>query len=511
MGVVYLATDGSKSAAVKTVHPQLLHEPGFRQRFAREADAVRSVSSPRVAQLLEAQLNADPAFLAFAYIEGPTLASRIARYGPLEGDELVAFAAALADGLAGIHAAGVTHRDIKPSNLICRPDGPVIIDFGVAVVAEATSLTGTGLTIGSVGWMAPEQASGRALGPSCDLFSWAATVAFAASGEPPFGTGRSDAVIYRILHEEPSVPALPDKLDSLVRAALSKTPDERPTAREVLEALVDGDITSVGADDQVTHLLERSWTMPMEATPNAATSIAPQPARVKRRAVAAATAAAVVLAVAAGVALTANDKGNPVDDTEFAADVGQEAAAVTSTTASPTSPTVPAPTTTATPVDLRSVDWRNRTYELDCSGLELEQVTLVDGRWSMGEPAMGDPFVDGVDVIYMDITPEPGEEAAVSISCVFGAHTVMTHTFIYRPVGDEVAQVGPTVYGYPVLASDLVVGGLDVYNPVYFEGSPLCCPDAYERETWAWRNGTLSEVMTRQIDVDELPDVEFSD
>lgn len=512
MGVVYLASAAGSVAAVKTIHPQLLGDGDFRRRFEREAAAARSVRSPRVAELLDADLESNPAFLAFAYIDGPTLTGRIAKHGPLVGAELIAFAAALADGLAAIHDVGVTHRDIKPANLICTPDGPVVIDFGVASVAEGTSLTATGLTIGSVGWMAPEQATGRQIGPACDIFSWAATVAYAASGEPPFGTGRADAVIYRILHDAPAVPDLPAPLAGLVEAALSKEPAGRPSASQIRDALVVDAPSEAGADDQVTQLLRRSWTMPMEVAGDL-TMLEPVHRPARRRAAAALAAAAAVVALVVGVLLTSG--GDPGDGSAaLAADTDATDVRDSSTTEAPLAPSTTTATassnTTTAPLSVRAVDWMNRTYELDCSGETTEQVTLVDGHWSRtGDPTYGS--VDGVDVIYMDMTPDPGEEAVVSVACAFGANTVLTHTFVYRPIGDDVAQVGTTIFGYPVLPSEFSDDAVDVYNPIYLEGSPRCCPDAYEQETWGYRNGTLTPVMTRTIDVEEVPFPEFED
>lgn len=345
MGVVYLASDGSRLAAVKTVHAHLLADVGMRQRFRREAEAVASVRSPHVAELLDTALDAEPAHLAFRYVVGPTLDEWVRRDGPLTGDVLLAFAAALADAIASIHVAGVTHRDVKPSNIVCAESGPTVIDFGIATLAEATSLTSTGLTVGSVGWMAPEQAEGKRVGPPADVFSWGATVAFAASGVPPFGTGRSDAVIFRILHGEPEIATLPGALNDLVRAALSKDPGSRPTAREVRASLLPPGTDVTVAAEVVTAMVARSWSPPTVLAPAAADSAddgTPR-SRWKRTLVGAAL---VVAAIIGTVAYVAHDDGPP----EQVASVGT--AEVTTTTAVPkttTTTTTAAPTTTTAP------------------------------------------------------------------------------------------------------------------------------------------------------------------
>jgi serine/threonine protein kinase len=172
-------------------------------------------------------------------------------------------AVAAADvGLAGfgvlgpaIHNAGITHRDIKPTNIICTAQGPVVIDFGVALIAEATtSLTATGLVVGSAGWMSPEQVEGHNVGGASDVFVWGATVVFAASGQAPFGTGRADAVTYRILHGEPDIPEIPAPLGDLVHAALAKHPNSRPSADHLRTELLGPDATATTAEQQVTDL-----------------------------------------------------------------------------------------------------------------------------------------------------------------------------------------------------------------------------------------------------------------
>jgi len=145
-------------------------------------------------------------------------------------------AAGLAEALTAIHAAGVVHRDLKPSNVILGPDGPKVIDFGIAQTLDATSVTKTGMMVGSAGFMAPEQVMGR-VGQAAGIFAWAVTVAYAASGQPPFGTGESLAILYRILHDSPDVAAVSQALRPLVTSALAKDPQRRPTACELLDRL----------------------------------------------------------------------------------------------------------------------------------------------------------------------------------------------------------------------------------------------------------------------------------
>ena len=194
------------------------------------------VRGERIVRVIEAGADARGPFLVTEYAAGPSLAASVEAIGPFGPEGLSALAAGLAEALADIHAAGVVHRDLKPSNVILAADGPKVIDFGIARVLDSVSLTRTGMTIGSVGYTAPEQVWGQA-GPAADIFAWAVTVAYAASGQPPFGTGPTDAVMYRILHAQPDLGAVPATLRPVLEAALAKEPGDRPAAHEILDYL----------------------------------------------------------------------------------------------------------------------------------------------------------------------------------------------------------------------------------------------------------------------------------
>ena len=134
----------------------------------------------------------------------------------MTGERLVALAVALADALVAVHDADVVHRDLKPANILLTPETPVVIDFGIASLREAPALTATGMVVGSSGWMAPEQVRGLPCGPAADIFSWGLVVAYAASGRPSFGTAPADAMYYRVVHEDPALPDMPQPLAMLV-------------------------------------------------------------------------------------------------------------------------------------------------------------------------------------------------------------------------------------------------------------------------------------------------------
>jgi eukaryotic-like serine/threonine-protein kinase len=236
MGRVFLGRSrAGRLVAVKVIHAQLAQDPDFRVRFAREFAAASKVSGLYTAPVVDADMNAPQPWLATAYVRGPSLGEAVSREGPLPGGALLDLAAGLAEGLGAIHAAGVVHRDLKPSNVLLAEDGPRVIDFGISRAAEASRVTGTGLVVGSPGFMSPEQAEGADVGAASDVFSLGAVLAYAACGEGPFGTGSTAAIIYRIVHAQPHLGCLPAQIRPLVERCLAKDPaGRRPPCRFLL-------------------------------------------------------------------------------------------------------------------------------------------------------------------------------------------------------------------------------------------------------------------------------------
>ena len=238
MGRVFLGqSQGGRLLAVKVIHPDLAADPQFRARFAQEVAAARTVGGLFTAQVVDADPDATVPWLATTYVPGPSLAEAVVEHGPLPEASVRALTAALAEGLGAIHSAGLVHRDLKPTNILLALDGPRIIDFGISRAAEASVLTGTGLVVGSPGFMSPEQATGDEIGQASDIFSMGAVVAFAATGAGPFGAGSVPALLYRVVHGTPAISDVPASILALVEGCLAKDPAERPDTGQILSEL----------------------------------------------------------------------------------------------------------------------------------------------------------------------------------------------------------------------------------------------------------------------------------
>ncbi|MCX5410551.1 serine/threonine-protein kinase [Streptomyces sp. NBC_00059] len=236
MGRVYLShTQGGRPVAIKVVRPELADDPDFRRRFAREIKAARQVKGAYTAELIDADADGVPPWLATLYVPGPSLTQAVTRRGPLPVPAVLWLMAGVAEALQVIHAEGIVHRDLKPSNVLLAPDGPRVIDFGIALAAGGTSYTAPGSTIGTPSFMAPEQVSGGEITPAADVFALGQTAAFAALGRTLYGDGPAVNVQYRILHSEPDLSLLPDALRPLFARCLAAEPTERATPAEIVE------------------------------------------------------------------------------------------------------------------------------------------------------------------------------------------------------------------------------------------------------------------------------------
>ncbi|WP_275464106.1 serine/threonine-protein kinase [Streptomyces noursei] len=240
MGRVYLGRSaGGRTVAVKAVHAQYAADEQFRARFRREVASARRVGGAWTAPVLDADPDAVVPWVATGYVAGPSLARAVADHGPLADRAVRALGAGLAEALTAVHALGLVHRDVKPSNVLLTLDGPRLIDFGIARATDGTaSLTSTGVSVGSPGYMAPEQILGKGAGAAADVFSLGAVLAYAATGAGPFTGDSSAALLYKVVHEEPELgPELVGDLRELVAACLAKEAARRPAPETVAARL----------------------------------------------------------------------------------------------------------------------------------------------------------------------------------------------------------------------------------------------------------------------------------
>ncbi|MFC5817651.1 serine/threonine-protein kinase [Nonomuraea harbinensis] len=233
-GVVYLAhSEAGEPVAIKLLSTG---DRETRARLARELAALEGIASFCTARVLAASTDGPRPYVISEFIDGPSLFERVRDRGPLAGGDLERVAIGTATALAAIHAAGIVHRDLKPANVLLGPDGPRVVDFGIARAEGAATMT-SGL-IGTPAYLSPEQIGGAPASPASDVFAWAATVLFAATGVSPFGADTVPAVLHRVLHTEPDLRPLPPRLRGPIASALAKDPALRPTAPSLMVQLV---------------------------------------------------------------------------------------------------------------------------------------------------------------------------------------------------------------------------------------------------------------------------------
>jgi hypothetical protein len=231
MGVVFLARDRRhRTVALKVLRSSVAGDPTARRRLAREVETMQRVRSPNVAEVIDADLDGGMPYIVTRFVPGRTLDDVVTQDGPLRGPALSRLASGLADALVAVHAAGVVHRDVKPGNVMLFQDTPVVIDFGIAQGPDATRLTMTGMFMGTPGYLAPEVIEGRPSSEASDVHAWGATVAFAAIGRPPYGTGPYEGIFYRIVNGQADLNEVPAPLVPLLAATLARDPAHRPSA-----------------------------------------------------------------------------------------------------------------------------------------------------------------------------------------------------------------------------------------------------------------------------------------
>ncbi|MDX6739404.1 protein kinase domain-containing protein [Actinocorallia sp. A-T 12471] len=238
-GTVFLGRGPHGDVAVKLLHAQLSADPMARARFARELATLRRVAGFCTARVLAADLDGDRPYIVSEYVPGPSLRDLVAAEGPRSEGALMRLAVGTATALAAIHGAGIVHRDFKPPNVLMAADGPRVIDFGIARALDNVGMrTITGNLVGTPAYMAPEQFTDSSVGPAADLFSWAHTIVFAATGRHAFEAPTLTSLIHAIRTAPPNLTGIPPELLPPLQACLAKSPTARPTAQDLLWTLL---------------------------------------------------------------------------------------------------------------------------------------------------------------------------------------------------------------------------------------------------------------------------------
>lgn len=525
MGVVYLAqAPRGERVALKVIRPELARNADFRRRFAREAAAAAAVTGSCTARVIDVDVDGATPYIATEFIDGPTLNVFVERHGPLQAEPLRAFALALAEGLAAIHRGGLIHRDLKPTNILLARSGPKVIDFGIAKAIEETSLTGTGITLGTPAWMAPEQARGQVATSSADIFAWGCLVAFAASGTPPFGYGSAEAMLYRVVHELPTVSGLPPDLGALVMRSLTKEPVGRPSLADIVSTLLaDETVSTVDrtVSMRVADTLAHTWVMPDSIDQS-------WPKRRRRRTfIAAAMAILILSGTAAAFSMQAGrrnaDASEPLPDPTAATSASEEEP----------EPQLPNAKDVDISTLLRDGTSREKVAYLDMDGTRPEEIVIVsaehrgdvfsqryldifnwhDGQW---EPIMdatryrppgqketvlpfGDPgSFGGRDVAFLkgiDFYGDGREELAVGIA-TYGATSGPLETLVFSKVDRRVrtdftdrTDRGGTLTG----KGDTLV----LERGEYLPSDAMCCPSFMLRTVIGAVGGELRFIDTK--------------
>jgi serine/threonine protein kinase len=251
-GIVYLGVDPDNGEQVAVKVLKTASDPEARARLKKEMAAAQQVDEFCTAQVLDGSVDGPQPFVVSEYVDGPSLYDRVHERGPLIAGRLYRLAVGTATAITAIHAAGVVHRDLKPANVLLGPDGPVVVDFGIARQADSDTITGQ--LIGTPLYMAPEQLDGKPASRASDVFAWAGTMVFAATGRAPFGQGQTlSTIIAAIVSREPDLTGVPDKLLTVIRACLDKDPAKRPTARALLDRLLDPSV-GLGREEAVAQV-----------------------------------------------------------------------------------------------------------------------------------------------------------------------------------------------------------------------------------------------------------------
>src|SRR4051812_5507353 len=273
MGVVHLAQgpDGAR-VALKVLRPHIVGDAEARGRLAREVSSLKRITSPRIAEIIDADPHGEVPYVVTRYVPGLSLYHHVAEEGAITGVDLLHFADCLAEALLAVHSVGVLHRDVKPTNVLMEGRSPVLIDFGLARVAEDPRLTQTGWLLGTPGYLAPEILYGDDASPASDVHSWAATVVYAATGRPPYGKGPAMAIMDRVRRGEHDLSGVEEPIRQLLRESFSLDFFERPSVHELRRFLAEARQQAHVAGRPRTPAEAELWTMPFQPAPTPETA-----------------------------------------------------------------------------------------------------------------------------------------------------------------------------------------------------------------------------------------------
>ena len=502
-GVVFSAVGKSgEKVAIKLLRPELSDDQKLRSRLAREAEALERVDGDRTVKVLEVVTEGDHAYLVMELLEGKALSEFVEEDGCLEGPLLWFASQGLVEAIQNIHTAGVVHRDLKPSNVIYGPDGVKVLDFGISGIAEESGLTQTGALMGTAAWISPEQVRGKKATEESDVFNLGLVIAFMATGEHPFGSGRSDAVMFRVANSEPELSQVPEILKDLIERCLSKEPADRPTLSD-LDAFFQSDGSQGLTSTQKETIPSDSTVIvqPKKMADAAGSNSSPSVKKVKSKKVL--VPALLVVGLAAGLLVGVMDVFSLRGDESSPGNelVVSSTTQISTTTRTPTTTTaIRETTTTRTPTTTTfALAETTTTTEPPPPVFKLRKTELTgwDGR-KVGE--LGFRFNPCQDPIHINLNPNNKLDATETAN--LGLFLIEQSIFLEQATGIDMLYMGLT--GRTPVDDYRSGEDIDLFFGDPGDSALLEADESYAFGTftsWDRDDGTFAEVDSAQVHV----------